>query len=117
MADFDTFLAKQGLNPIYQGDPPTSESDYNSRVTFMDGETAPSWSEIQVGVASETVINKRINLYYDQPGTRNSGMSQGLGIQLEKLYDDIDAGKFGADAKTGQFYTFIKTIKDNNPKP
>ena len=47
MADFDTFLAKQGLNPIYQGDPPTSESDYNSRVTFMDGETAPSWSEIQ----------------------------------------------------------------------
>ena len=117
MADFDTFLAKQGLNPIYQGDPPTSESDYNSRIKFPDGETAPSWSEVQVGVASETVINKRLNLYYDQAGVNSGGLSQGIGPQLEKLYDDIDAGKFGADAKTGQFYTFIKTIKDNNPKP
>ena len=66
MADFDTFLAKQGLNPIYQGDPPTSESDYKSRIKFPDGETAPTWSEIQVGVASETVINKRINFIFVQ---------------------------------------------------
>ena len=117
MADFDTFLAKKGLNPIYQGDPPTSESDYNSRITFPDGETAPSWSEVQVGVASEKVINKRINLYYDQAGVNSGGLSQGIGPQLEKLYDDIDAGKFGADAKTGEWFVGITSVKTAHPKP
>ena len=68
MADFDTFLAKKGLNPIYQGDPPTSESDYNSRITFPDGETAPSWSEIQVGVAS--------CLLYTSPSPRDKRQSR-----------------------------------------
>jgi hypothetical protein len=37
--------------------------------------------------------------------------------QLGKLYNDIDAGLFGENAKTGEFYTFIKSVKDNSPKP
>ena len=37
--------------------------------------------------------------------------------QLEKLWNDIDAGHFGEQAKTGEFYTFINTIKTNNPMP
>ena len=36
--------------------------------------------------------------------------------QLDKLYHDIDAGKFGADAKTGNFYLGRKTVKDKFPK-
>jgi len=40
-----------------------------------------------------------------------------ISFQLEKLYDDIDAGLFGEDAKTGQFYLYIKGIKDSIPKP
>ena len=40
-----------------------------------------------------------------------------VSFQLEKLYDDIDAGLFGEDAKTGQFYLYIKGIKDSIPKP
>jgi hypothetical protein len=32
------------------------------------------------------------------------------------LYRDIDAGKLGADAKTGEWYLHIKSVKDNNPK-
>jgi len=39
------------------------------------------------------------------------------GHQLDKLYDDIEAGKFGEDAKTGSWYLWIKAIKDANPKP
>ena len=39
------------------------------------------------------------------------------GHQLDKLYDDIKAGKFGEDAKTGSWYLWIKGIKDANPKP
>ena len=37
--------------------------------------------------------------------------------QLDMLFHDINDGKFGEDAKTGEFYLHIKSIKDNNPKP
>ena len=37
-------------------------------------------------------------------------------LQLDKLYHDIDAGKFGADAKTGNFYLARKAVKDKYPK-
>jgi len=37
--------------------------------------------------------------------------------QLDMLFKDIDAGLFGENAKTGTWYTHIKTIKDANPKP
>jgi len=32
------------------------------------------------------------------------------------LYHDIDAGKLGADAKTGDWYVAIKKVKDDTPK-
>lgn len=32
------------------------------------------------------------------------------------LFKDIEAGKFGDTAKTGSWYTHIKSVKDNNPK-
>lgn len=39
-----------------------------------------------------------------------------LALQLDKLYHDIDAGKLGADAKTGNFYLGRKAVKDKFPK-
>ncbi len=36
--------------------------------------------------------------------------------QLDNLYHDIDSGKFGNDAKTGDFYTGRKAVKDKYPK-
>lgn len=36
--------------------------------------------------------------------------------QLDKLYHDIDSGKFGNTAKTGGFYTSRKAVKDKFPK-
>lgn len=35
--------------------------------------------------------------------------------QLDKLYHDIDSGKFGDTAKTGQFYLARKAVKDKFP--
>ena len=35
--------------------------------------------------------------------------------QLDLLYHDIDGGKFGADAKTGNFYLARKAVKDKYP--
>jgi hypothetical protein len=37
--------------------------------------------------------------------------------QLDQLFRDVAAGKFGADAQTGEWYTAIKEVKDTNPKP
>lgn len=36
--------------------------------------------------------------------------------QLDKLYHDIDSGKFGDTAKTGGFYLARKVVKDKYPK-
>lgn len=36
--------------------------------------------------------------------------------QLDNLYHDIDNGLFGEEAKTGNFYLGIKSVKTNNPK-
>jgi len=38
----------------------------------------------------------------------------GLEDQLDKIWHDINAGSLD---KTGAFYTFIKEVKDANPKP
>ena len=37
--------------------------------------------------------------------------------QLDKLYHDINAGKFGADAKTGEWFVGITSVKTAFPKP
>ncbi len=36
--------------------------------------------------------------------------------QLDKLWHDIDSGKFGDTAKTGGFYLARKAVKDKYPK-
>lgn len=40
-----------------------------------------------------------------------------VGEQLNFLYDDIQAGLFGEEAKTGQFAQYVKRIKNEFPKP
>ena len=37
--------------------------------------------------------------------------------QLDQLYRDVAAGKFGEDAKTGEWYVGITSVKSSNPKP
>ncbi len=37
--------------------------------------------------------------------------------QLDQLYRDINAGKFGSDAKTGEWFVGITSVKTANPKP
>ena len=54
--------------------------------------------------ASVTAITKRAAYY------------ESLATQLDKLYHDIDSGKLGDDAKTGDFYVGRKAVKDKYPK-
>ena len=41
----------------------------------------------------------------------------GMSEQLDQLYRDGAAGKFGADAKTGEWFVGITSVKTTNPKP
>ena len=47
--------------------------------------------------------------------TRRLGYGD-IAVQLDKLWHDIDDGKFGEDAKTGTWFLEIKQVKDDNPK-
>ena len=40
-----------------------------------------------------------------------------LDEQFDQLYRDINAGKFGADAKTGEWFVGITSVKTAHPKP
>ena len=41
----------------------------------------------------------------------------GMSEQLDQLYRDVAAGKFGADAKTGEWFVGISSVKTAFPKP
>ena len=47
--------------------------------------------------------------------TRRFGYGD-IAVQLDKLWHDIEDGKFGEDAKTGTWFLAIKQVKDDNPK-
>ena len=47
--------------------------------------------------------------------TRRFGYGD-VAVQLDKLWHDINDGKFGDSAKTGTWYTHIKSVKDSNSK-
>ena len=51
------------------------------------------------------------------PQSKRAAYYETLTDQLDKLYHDIDAGKFGETAKTGEWYLAIKAVKDKYPKP
>jgi len=55
--------------------------------------------------------------FYDESTNQNTKTIYGqISDQLDMLYKDIESGKFGDTAKTGSWYTHIKSVKDNNPK-
>ena len=49
--------------------------------------------------------------------TDGSTIYDTIGNQLDQLYHDINAGKFGSDAKTGEWFVGISSVKTANPKP
>ena len=69
--------------------------------------------------AREAVGVENAKVLYKQ--RRTVGVSTtvypGIAEQLDQLYRDVAAGKFGADAKTGEWFVGITSVKTLNPKP
>ena len=60
--------------------------------------------------ATGYIMDRRLGV-----GTTSGYIS--LENQLDQLYHDINAGKFGADAKTGEWFVGITSVKTAFPKP
>ena len=66
---------------------------------------------------SAALTEKTANKYKNDRTTFGVKIYPELPEQLDQLFRDVDSGKFGADAKTGEWYIAIKAVKDSNPKP
>ena len=67
----------------------------------------------------EAIAVENAKVLYIQKRTVGAGVSvyPGMAEQLDQLYRDVAAGKFGADAKTGEWFVGITSVKTLNPKP
>ena len=75
---------------------------YSNIVLLDDTATMPSEEEVNAKIAELQWIKDRA-LAYPQ-----------LGEQFDKLWHDINSGTLD---NTGEFFTALKEVKDNNPKP
>ena len=93
----------------------------NVAVIYKDGETYTAkdvsgnvvsidLDAVETEFAKQNYINKRT------VGVSTT-VYPNISEQLDQLYRDIDAGKFGADAKTGEWFVGITSVKTLNPKP
>ena len=64
-----------------------------------------------------SVVEKAATQYISNRQYEGTKTYPELSEQLDQLFRDITAGKFGNDAKTGEWYIAIKEVKDTNPKP
>ena len=92
--------------------PYTADDVGKVKVNNVESELSQSEKE---AMAAQWNINWEAGLakYYQSLRGKSYPMWQD---QLDKLYHDVNSGKFGADAKTGEWFKALKKVKDDNPK-
>ena len=88
-------------------------------INVSTGATTPETLTSDEVAARESIAVENAKVLYKQKRTVGAGISvySGIGEQLDQLYRDVAAGKFGADAKTGEWFVGITSVKTLNPKP
>ena len=74
-------------------------------------------SIVQSNVDAARVELNKLKYRIDRAGIGTDGGYPDITEQLDQLYHDINAGKFGADAKTGEWFVGISSVKTKYPKP
>ena len=72
---------------------------------------------VQSNIDAARVELDKLNYQIHRVGTATTSGYISIQDQLDQLYHDINAGKFGADAKTGEWFVGITSVKTTNPKP
>ena len=65
---------------------------------------------------ANVLAEKAANKYKSDRTTFGVKTYPQISEQLDQLFRDITTGRFGDDAKTGEWYLAIKAVKDTNPK-
>jgi len=73
------------------------------------------WVDERTQPTEEEIATKKIELQteYDANQYQRDRVYPQLGEQFDKLWHDINAGTLD---NTGEFFTALKEVKDNNPK-
>ena len=62
-------------------------------------------------------VDNKLYQYQRVTGVGTTSGYPTIESQLDQLYHDINSGKFGADAKTGDWFVGISSVKTSLPKP
>ena len=88
-----------------------SEND-NGVIKIIDGSSMPS--DAGISTAKANLLAKYQNSFY----AKKRGVDYPrIADQLDLLWHDIESGKFGEAAKTGDWYVGISSVKTTFPKP
>ena len=106
---------------IYRAYPDVVRID-DEQGAFKEDGTKVTLVQSNIDAARTTINSELAAIQYrkERLGTRDSTSKinyASIGDQLDQLYRDINAGKFGADAKTGEWFVGISSVKTANPKP
>ena len=91
-----------------------SKNKVYANLIVNDGGSKPSESDCTTGLAALQSAWDEKNKQYKLERVAGVGTTAGyesISNQLDQLYHDIDAGKFGSDAKTGVWFVGISSVK------
>jgi len=87
----------------------------NAQMVYSEG-VVTQWVDERTQPTEEEIATKKIELQteYDANQYQRDRVYPQLGEQFDKLWHDINSGTLD---NTGEFFTALKEVKDNNPKP
>ena len=91
-----------------------SSNKIYANLIVLDGGSKPTESDCTTGLAALQSAWDEKNKQYKLERVAGVGTTAGyesISNQLDQLYHDIDAGKFGSDAKTGVWFVGISSVK------
>ena len=91
-----------------------SKNKIYANLIVHDGGSKPTESEVNAGLTAMQDVWDENNKRYKTERRSGVGTTAGyesISNQLDQLYHDIDAGKFGSDAKTGVWFVGISSVK------
>ena len=109
------------LKPEYTSSPIiiySEDENVDSSGTTIDWGGATPISNADIKAEQTRLQNLETNCHYPRKvGTATTSGYASITEQLDQLYRDINAGKFGTDAKTGEWFVGISSVKTAFPKP
>ena len=79
--------------------------------------TTESLSDAEIAANNAYLVERAKTDYIRKRTGIGTSSYPTIGEQLDQLYRDINAGKFGSDAKTGEWFVGISSVKTAFPKP